>query len=196
MEVIKIDNKQINHIFKLEEDHFNDVKSKRIAPAKLQETFVAFANSDGGDLYIGVEDKEFVGERIVGFLNQEEANGVLSTLLEETQPAVENVLVEFMEVSGKGLILHLGIPKSPKVHYTASGDCYIRINAGKRKIKGERITQLGYSKGAEPYEKKPIDTIEIEDILQSDYLKTYLELIETSLEPEKFLRKQRFNKEG
>lgn len=191
MEVIKVDNKQVKHILNLEEDHFNDVKSKRIAPAKLQETFVAFANSDGGDLYIGVEDKTVTGERVVGFVNQEEANGVISTLLEETQPAVENVQIEFLEVSGKGLILHIGIPKSPKVHYTASGDCFIRLNAGKRKIKGERITQLGYSKGAEPYERKAIDTVDVDDIIESDYLKSYMDRIETNLEPERFLRKQR-----
>lgn len=39
-----------------EEDHFFDFKSKSIQPAKLQETFVAFANADGGDIYVGIED--------------------------------------------------------------------------------------------------------------------------------------------
>ena len=33
------------------EDHFFDFKSKRIKPATLQETFVAFANADGGGAY-------------------------------------------------------------------------------------------------------------------------------------------------
>ena len=54
-------------ILSLQEDHFNDLKSKRVAPSKLQETFVAFANSDGGELYIGVEDPKTIGERIIGF---------------------------------------------------------------------------------------------------------------------------------
>lgn len=145
MEVIQIDQDEMIALLKLNEDHFNDVKSKRINPAKLQETFVAFANFDGGDLYIGIEDKSESGERIIGFEEQEDANAIISTLLEETKPAVENLLVEYLEVDDKGLILHFGIPKSPKVHYTASGDCYIRVNAAKRKIKGERVTQLGYS---------------------------------------------------
>ncbi len=57
MEVIKITKKEASHLLDLSEDHFNDVKSRRIKPNKLQETFVAFANSDGGDLYIGIEDK-------------------------------------------------------------------------------------------------------------------------------------------
>ena len=198
MEILKLEDSSLEALLNLSEDHFNDVKSKRIKPAKLQETFVAFANSDGRDLYIGIEDKSETGERVIGFIEQEEANAIISTLLEDTHPAVENVYVEFLNVAEKGLILHFVIPKSPKVHYTSSGDCFIRINAEKRKIKGERITQLGYSKGAEPYEKKPVDDVDIEDILESDHLKHYMQRIETNQDPEKFLQKQRLltKKEG
>lgn len=191
MELRRIDQDEIEAILNLNEDHFNDVKSKRIAPAKLQETFVAFANADGGDIFIGVEDKSQTGERVVGFLEQEGANGVLSTLLEETNPSVENLVVEFLEVEGKGLILHIGIPKSPKVHYTASGECYIRVNASKRKIKGERVTQLAYSKGAEPYERKPLPDVDIEDVTGSDHIVNYMRRVTSHLQPEAFLRKQR-----
>lgn len=191
MEVRIIDHDEELALLSLNEDHFNDVKSKRINPAKLQETFVAFANSDGGDLFIGIEDKSESGERIIGFDEQEEANSVISTLLEETNPAVENVLVEFLKITGKGLVLHFGIPKSPKVHYTSSGDCYIRINAAKRKIKGDRITQLGYSKGAEPYERRALDNVDIEDIVDGDLLPSYMQRVGTHLEPDAFLRKQR-----
>lgn len=191
MEVRSIDDNEINSLLSLNEDHFNDVKSKRIAPAKVQDTFVAFANSDGGDLYIGIEDKSGNGDRIDGLSEQEEANAIISTLLEETQPAVENVLLEFLQVDGKGLILHLAVPKSPKVHYTASGDCYIRVNAQKRKIKGERVTQLGYSKGAEPYEVKAVAEVEIGDICQSHTLQEYMARVQTHLPAGVFLRKQR-----
>jgi ATP-dependent DNA helicase RecG len=191
MEARTIDAKELSALLALNEDHFNDVKSTRISPAKLQETFVAFANSDGGDLYIGIEDKSIQGERVIGFQEQEDANGIISTLLEETNPAVENLLVEFLEAPGKGMILHFGIPKSPKVHYTASGDCYIRINAAKRKIKGDRITQLGYSKGAEPYERRALENVELEEITDSSLLENYMERVGTHLEREAFLRKQR-----
>lgn len=193
MDVTKINNHEVAALLKFNEDHFNDIKSKRIKPAKLQETFVAFANADGGDLYIGIEDKSESGERIIGFTEQEEANSITSTLLEDTEPAVENVDVEFLETEDKGLILHFIIPKSPKVHYTTSGDCFIRINAEKRKIKGERITQLGYSKGAEPYERRPIEEIEIDDIVDSPHLISYMQRIETNLDPDKFIQKQRLS---
>ena len=123
-----------------EEDHFFDFKSKDIQPAKLQETFVAFANADGGDIYVGVEDKKCRGDRLQPFAVKEDANAVLAVAPEQTSPAVENVAVEFLTVTG-GSILHISVPKSPKVHYTASGDCFVRLNAAKVKIKGERVTK-------------------------------------------------------
>jgi ATP-dependent DNA helicase RecG len=182
---------ELTTLLQLDEDHFNDVKSKLIAPATLQRSFVAFANSDGGDLYIGIKDKKETGNRIDGFSTQEEANGIISTLLEETDPAVENVSIEFLKAPSAELILHVAIPKSTKVHYTASGDCYIRINASKRKIKGERITRLAYSKGTEPYERRALSELEISDITDSENLTSYMDRVNSHLEPELFLRKQR-----
>lgn len=190
-EVIDISAQEIKALLNTTEDHFNDFKSKQIAPNKLQETFVAFANADGGNIYIGIEDAASGRERISGFNEPEEANAIISTLLENTNPAVENVEVEYLRTPSNGLILHVDIPKSPKVHYTASGDCFIRANAQKLKIKGERITQLSYSKGAEPYEKKAVDIVEVEDILESEYYSDYLLRIGTTQSPRVFLKKQR-----
>lgn len=175
----------------LEEDHFNDVKSARIKPASLQEAFISFANSDGGDLYIGIEDRAEPGERVRGFSTVEEANGHIHTLLEETSPAVENVEVEFLDFGSFGFVLHVAIPKSTRVHYTTSGRCYIRINARKKEIKGERITQLGYAKGHLVYEKQPLDSTEIGDLAASPHLRDYMRRVGTTLAPDAFLRKQR-----
>jgi ATP-dependent DNA helicase RecG len=191
LKISEITDSEVKRLLALNEDHFNDVKSKRIAPAKLQETFVAFANSDGGDLYVGIEDKDTKGERVIGLDEQEEANELIALLLEETKPSVENVHLEFLKTKKHGLILHISIPKSPKVHYTSAGECFIRVNARKVKIKGERITQLGYSKGAEPYERRQVSDMDVEDITDSTALVSYMERIGTQLEPEIFLKKQR-----
>ena len=182
---------EVNKLLGLSEDHFNDLKSRIIAPGKLQETFVAFANADGGDLWIGVEDSKTKGERMHGFKTVEEANDIFKTLLELTVPAVENVDSEFIDFGNKGLVLHMSIPKSPKVHYTSNGDCFIRINASKTKIRGERITELGYAKGAFVYEKQAVDISSIEDMEDSNSLNSYMARIASKLPVEAFLRKQR-----
>ncbi len=182
---------ELQGLLSAEEDHFLDLKGKDIQPSKLQETFVAFANADGGDLYVGLEDKKYKGDRVRPLTSKEEANAVLAVLLEQTTPAVENASIEFLEVQKGGWVLHLSIPKSPKVHYTAGGDCYVRLNAGKVKIKGERVTSLAYSKGSTPYERVAVDSVDLAEIISSKVLVDYMQRVVTSLEPEKFLRKQR-----
>lgn len=182
---------ELQRLLFADEDHFLDIKGKDIQPSKLQETFVAFANADGGELYVGLEDKKYNGNRLRPFASKEEGNSILAVLLEQTAPAVENVSIEFLQVPDGGWILHLSIPKSPKVHYTSGGDCYVRLNAGKVKIKGERVTSLAYSKGSAPYERVAVDSVHLQEILDSPVLANYMQRVQTSLEPERFLRKQR-----
>lgn len=179
------------YLLKRQEDHFLDFKSKLIAPAKLQESFVAFANTDGGELFIGIEDEKCSKARINGFYKIEDANSILDVLLEQTIPSVENVDVEYIDFKEEGIVLHVNIPKSPKVHYTAQNKCFIRVNANKKEIKSERIMALGYAKGSFQYEKQLVEHAYTEDIVNSPYLSNYMSRIQTELSPEKFLIKQR-----
>src|SRR6266436_5720890 len=106
-------------LLRIREDQFNDVKDKRVKPAELQRSFVAFANTDGGDLYIGLADASVSGNRISGFAKEEDANEHIATVLTETQPSVDGVEAEFIDFGKDGLVLHLNVPKSPQVHYAA-----------------------------------------------------------------------------
>ena len=170
-------------LLELEEDHFDDVKSYRIKPGSLQETFVSFANSDGGELYVGIEDKKTVGERIVGYPMIESANDTIHTLLEETKPVVEYVELEFVNFGQRGYVLHVTIPKSPKVHYCSNGDCYIRVNARKKRITGERISALAYAKGIYSYEKQPVADADTAECASGPLLRDYIQRIEFDLGP-------------
>ena len=90
-----------------------------------------------------------------------------------------------------GSVLHISIPKSPKVHYTEAGDCFVRLNAAKVKIKGERVTSLAYSKGSALYERVPVESVDIDEIAAAKALIGYMQRVGTSLEPKRFLKKQR-----
>jgi ATP-dependent DNA helicase RecG len=176
-------------LLRLEEDHFVDLKSRRIPPRDLQKHFVAFANTDGGDIYVGIEDPKVRGTRIRGFTKPEAANDVIHTLA-EVSPTVDGVDFEYLEFQRGGFVLHVTVPKSPKVHYTATGDCHIRRNASTRKITGDQITRLAYAKGSYSYENQPVDT-PLDAITSSAELKTYMERIGTALDVGRFLAKQR-----
>jgi len=181
-------------ILAMSESHFLDFKSTRKAPKDLQQHFVGFANADGGELYIGIEDEDYTGERVAGFAKQEDANEILQVLLMETQPSVEGVDIEYIDFGGRGLILHILIPKSPKVHYTSSQKCYMRLNASTVEIRGQKILELGYAKGSESYEGKIVSDSEVEEISGSSILADYLNRIGSSQSAFDFLKKQRLIK--
>ena len=44
---------QVNKLFSKGEGHFCELKSKDIQPKRLTKTMSAFANADGGELYVG-----------------------------------------------------------------------------------------------------------------------------------------------
>lgn len=189
-ETITADPKELTSILKRSESYLLDFKSKGISPAKLQLHFVAFANADGGDLYVGVDEHNggFVEN---GFAKPEDANNLISVLLGNTSPSVEGVVIEFIKAPSGRLILHILVPKSEMVHYTSTSDCYVRINASSVKIKGVEIVRLGYSKGIYKYEEQPVRSAEISDILESSHLKDYLRRLNSTQDPMRFLRRNK-----
>jgi hypothetical protein len=74
-----ISSDQRDLVLALPEGHFHDLKSKDIAPGKLTRTIAAFANSAGGELYVGIDEKAGPGGARIrswrGFDDPEDANG-------------------------------------------------------------------------------------------------------------------------
>lgn len=181
-----------NEILSGNEDQFFDVKHKAVKPAELQKHFVALANTDGGDLYIGVLDPKEKGNRLQGFSKPEDANAHINVLLTLTKPAVEGTMIEHIDFGSDGYVLHVAVPKSPLVHYTSDDACYIRQNASSRQIKGEKITALSHAKGSYSYEKTLLTQPKLNELVKSLVLATYLTRIKSALQPEPFLTKNRF----
>ena len=56
MELAVLTGEQIATVCAIAEDHFHDRKSRRVTPAKLTKAMSAFANADGGELLVGIEN--------------------------------------------------------------------------------------------------------------------------------------------
>ena len=54
---VEITDERAELLTKVEEGQFSDAKATAISPAKLSRTISAFANTDGGDLYIGIAER-------------------------------------------------------------------------------------------------------------------------------------------
>ena len=182
-----------------EESHFLDFKRASITPGKLQETVVALANADGGEVIIGLDDdiRRSPVDRFHGFRNPEHANNHVSVADTLVDPPVPAVSAEFImcPTAPNHLLLHLLIPKSPMIHYTSDKTCFIRRGAQNLVLKGKAIERLIFSKGQRSYEDVPADTVRAKELAESDYMQKYLRLVPTAQPAEVFLRKQRLTYE-
>ena len=59
IETNRLSDSEVQKLLACSEGHFLDLKSREIKPSKLSRTIAAFANAEGGELFVGiVEDKQ------------------------------------------------------------------------------------------------------------------------------------------
>ena len=111
-----------------------DRKSFRIEPKNLAIIIVAFANADGGDVAIGIEDNG----KITGIDgNEEHLNELLRAPFDYCVPSV-NVDVKFVQcVDYKGnanhiLIMH--VEPSMRVHANQTDEAFYRVGDKSKKL--------------------------------------------------------------
>ena len=80
IEVFEITDAQVQEILSLPEGHFHDIKAKEIKPSKLTRTISAFANADGGEFYVGIQEGDTHPHRWKGFFKPEDANAHVQVL--------------------------------------------------------------------------------------------------------------------
>ena len=111
-----------------QEDHFFDRKAAAIKGAKLQKAAVAFANADGGELFVGVadaDDEPDPSKRWQGVPNIEDFNQHIQAL-SEVQPALPMELAFLRAEGAPHYVLQVQVEKSQSVHTTSDGTVYER----------------------------------------------------------------------
>jgi len=124
-ETKSITEQQRDRILAISEGHFTDLKAKEIAPGKLIKTLSAFANADGGELYVGVsEDKANQQRTWIGFDNPEAANGHVQAL-ENLFPLGHDFSYAFLSCDGaSGLVLQILVHKTRDIKRSSDGVPY------------------------------------------------------------------------
>jgi ATP-dependent DNA helicase RecG len=184
---------QKRKILSINENHFNDLKSIRIKPAKLTNTISAFANSVGGDIYVGIEENDTLGAQDrewSGFNDEEEANGHIQ-VFEKLFPLGDYFTYSFYSSpSEKGLILHLSIKKNPKIITASNAKIYKRRSAQNLPIETEEEKKrLELDKGIQSYEDHTLN-LPIDFVADSLSIFEFMSEVIPTTEPEPWLRKQ------
>lgn len=189
---VTIGAEQVAHLLALPEDHFNELKSARVSAAKLTKTLAAFANADGGDLYVGIDEDEARSQRTWnGFKSQEGANGHLQ-VFEGVSPFGADFEAEFFRAEKHpGLVLHVLVRKSAGIRRAHDGTVYKRVGPQNIPVNdAQGLEQLRRAKGLESFETEtipgPLDVITNSEAI----IEFMLSVIPTG-EPEPWLRKQR-----
>jgi len=173
-------------IIKKGESHFFDYKSRETSGQKVQKIASAFANADGGEFIIGIEDEKTEPEllkRWKGGEKIEDFNPHLQAL-SELNPSLDFVTTFFTCSGLPGITMSIKIEKSAFVHLTASGEVYVRQGAQSLKItESQKITELQFAKGASSFEDYVISTCPAENIYQTQKIKDFLAHYSPKTEP-------------
>jgi len=164
-----------------------DRKSFRIDAKSLAVILVAFANADGGDVVIGIEDNG----RISGINgNEEHLNELLRAPFDFCVPSVpvEVSFVDCTDVNGKpNRVLLMHVMPSMRVHANQADDAFYRVGDKSRKLNFEMRMQLFYAKGGRYYEDEPVYGATIDDI-DLDFVAQYCRRIGCSKDAATYLR--------
>lgn len=139
-----------------------------IAPDALAEYLVAFANTDGGTLLIGMDEKG----RAINGVYAEEIEGVVRAAERMCRPPVV-ITWEHVEAQG-GVAFAIHVPRSPELHSLDDGRVLIRLGSETRPLGGEEIKQLAATKSAGDFEAEPIPGAKRHD-LDEDMIAEYVE---------------------
>jgi len=190
-EVSKISDEQFERVLNYKEGHFGDVKAIEIMPAKMSETVSSFANTDGGELYIGIdEDLQTHVRSWRGFRRIEDANAHIQ-ILDQISRIGAPYSFQFLEYpKATGYVLYIEIPKASSIIRATNRMPYIRRGAQKLAVDSDdKLRQLERNKGITSYET---ETVRADSSVITNSLTTIgfmLEVVPTA-EPSDWLKKQ------
>jgi ATP-dependent DNA helicase RecG len=173
------DDALIDRLLNCEEDYQFDCKRIKKDLSKLVETVVAFANSDGGTLAIGLEDpdKATGRDRVYGIqenpMNWDELQRQLrSRITEPHLLAWSSVEIGCTLRDGtRGSVIFLRIEKSTRVHSIVDDGTLVRLGKSNKHLTAPEINDLCFARGTISAENQ-LEQVEF-GLLNTDYWRMY-----------------------
>ena len=191
IETYKLSDSEVQKLLVCSEGHFLDLKSRDIKPSKLSRTIAAFANAEGGELFIGIVEDTQRNRRVWdGFPNEEAANGHVQVFDELFPVGADSTMTFLFADSLPGIILKVEVPKSREIKRASDGKVYARRGAQNLPVETEdRLEILRRDKGLSSFEAETVNTNPSAITNSEAIIAFMLEVVPTS-EPELWLRKQ------
>ena len=162
----------LEEICSMVESSVFDRKSAKIDAKSLAVHLIAFANTDGGTLAIGVEDDGKI-TGIDGYA--ENINELLRAPFDFCKPSVQVETERIPCKNAKGLsdhILLIEVLQSNDIHANQADEVFFRIGDKSKKLNFDERLQLMYSKGTRYFEDAPVPDATMDDI-DLDFVREY-----------------------
>ena len=142
----------------LQENQYIEFKSEAVKAMHLAEEIVAFANSEGGEIWLGIEDDGSISGLSRSY--EEDVMNIGRTLC---IPPLR-LIYEPFEIDGRQ-VARVQIPSGKdKPYYTIRRHYFIRIGSTKRIASHEELMRLFQASGAFHYDLVEIDRARITDL--------------------------------
>lgn len=161
---------KVDELLNVQENYFNDLKSKDIKPSKLSNTVSAFANASGGDIYIGISEDTKTNTRTWnGFDKIEDANSIVQMLL-SLAPLENFYTIAYLQHPSLGtVVMQLSIMKTATIVYSTDSTAYVRHNAQNDPVNSEeKLRRLQLDKGIAQFENETVSNTSLENAAESE----------------------------
>ncbi|MEZ4711162.1 MAG: putative DNA binding domain-containing protein [Caldilineaceae bacterium] len=140
------------------ENQYVEFKSEGAKAADLADEIVAFANSEGGEIWLGIED-----DGSVSGLSRSYYEDVTNICRTSCIPPIQPLYDEF-EIDGQRVARVTIVSGKDKPYYTSRNRYYIRVGSTKRVASREELVRLFQSSGAVHYDTVEIDRATVRDL--------------------------------
>ena len=173
------DDELIDKALDREESFTFDCKRIKKDLTKILETVVAFTNSEGGTIALGLEDPDKAKgrDRVFGVqenpMNWDELRRLLKSRITESDllPASWSEIGCTLRDGSTGSVVFLRVEKSQKVHSIVDDGTYTRYDKGNKELTAPEINQLSFARGTISAESQ-LEEVDFE-LLDTDYWRSY-----------------------
>lgn len=155
-----MDKRELMDIIEKGEDSFTEFKEEEVHSDDLASEIVAFANTEGGIILLGVSDKK----EIKGVSKPDkEMQRMENICYNNCEPSIA-VTIEKIKVDDR-VVLCIHVSKGPERPYrTNRGVYYIRTSAGKRQATREELLRLYQATRSIYYDELPVPKTSIDEL--------------------------------
>ncbi len=140
------------------ENQYIEFKSEDVRAASLAEEIIAFANSEGGDIWLGVEDDGTISGLSRSY-EEDVMNICRTACIPPLQPVYEEIIIDGKRTA------RLQIPAGQdKPYYTSKHKYFIRVGSTKRVASREELVRLFAASGAFHYDIVEVQKASLQDL--------------------------------